>query len=317
MRIKKYIDSDMTSLINKVKHELGDEAVIISTSSTGDGKIELIAALETPEVLWDDEDNPAENVAEYNDAAIRAKLIEHGVTEQFQSALLSLCRSIGADKNIKDDEDIVTEALNSLLVYDDFWNEAQSVKMFIGPHGSGKTSTLVKVAVSAKMRGISTKIIGTDNVRAGAVGELKAFADILGSEFEFVTGGQRLFDKILAAQSDNQMVLIDTCGINPYLPEDVSCLQRICNVIDCDKILTVDAGYNAEDAVMIAKIFADMGANWFFPTKLDITGKIGSILSAASVGGLHLAYAGVGAKIAGGLATVNSRALARLLMEQA
>jgi len=313
MKIKKYIAPDMTTLINLVKSELGEDAAVISTSNLEDGNIELIAAADTPDVILEEDIRIPEDET-YNDAPIRGRLIEHGVTTQAQTMILSEYRKLATDDDCDDIKKTLERTFDKLFAYDNFWN-SKPVKIFVGPHGSGKTITLVKVALSAKMRGITTKIISTDNIRAGAIAEIKAFADILGSDFEFVGDEEKLPEKIMTAQSKNQMILIDTGGISPYLSEDISRLRRILKIIDCDKVLTMDAGYNADDAALIAGIFADAGTDWFFPTKMDITRKIGSLLSISAVCGMKLGYAGVGSKISGSLATVNSHALVRLLME--
>lgn len=315
MKIKKFIASDMSLLLNRVKEELGEDAVIISTSVLADGKTEVIAALDSFDDDMEDGERLQENTLSYNDSFLRECLGFHQLTAQAQAVIFSTCRQIAAERKYVSDGDILTQAFNRLFRYSVFFDLSRPVKMFVGAHGSGKTTALVKVATIARLRGIPTCIISTDTVRAGANHQLQALASILETEFNVVRSHDVLFDKILAAQSDNKMVLIDTAGINPFLPSDVARLNEICGVVSCDKVMTLDAGWNAEDAVEAAGIFAKLGVEWMLPTKMDISRRIGAVLSVAALCELQLEYAGIGSNIANGLASVTSQALTRLITE--
>ena len=302
MKIKKYVGPDMNLLMSRVKQELGEDAVVISTSSIGNGQTELVAAVESPDIVFDKQ----MNASEHNDLFIREKLARHDLAPRAEFSILSMYRRANDD---------LAEVFDKMFVYGNFWNSACDVKIFVGPHGSGKTTTLVKMALLAKMHNLPVKIISTDNVSAAANIQLKSFAQILGIDFEPVFDHQKLFDKVLAAQSDKYMLMIDTAAINPFLPSEISHLEKICNNIGCDKILTLDACCNAENAVAIADGFKQLGANYFFPTKLDLTQRMGSVLSVSAINKLQLGYAGVGAGIANGIARVSNESLARLILE--
>lgn len=55
----------------------------------------------------------------------------------------------------------------------------------MGTPGSGKSTAIAKAATQARLKGIKCVIVSTDNVRAGANQQLKAFAEILDVEFSF------------------------------------------------------------------------------------------------------------------------------------
>ncbi len=315
MKIKKFIAADMSLLLNRVKEELGEDAVIISTSVLSDGKTELIAALDSFDDSFAADGQQAEKTLSYNDNFLRECLSCHQLTEQAQSVILSVCRQIAAERKYTADREILTQTFDRLFHYGNFFDLSRPVKMFGGAHGRGKTSTLVKAATLARLRGIPSCIISTDTVRAGTNSQLQAFASVLDVEYIFVRSHDVLFDKILAAQSDNKMVLIDTAGVNPFLPSDIDRLNAVCSVVSCDKVLTLDAGWNAEGAVEVAGVFAKLGVEWMFPTKMDVCRHIGAVLSVAATCGLQLGYAGISSSIANGLAAVDSRSLTRLITE--
>ncbi len=315
MKIKKYVAADMSLLLNQVKEELGDEAVIISTSVLNDGKTELIAALDTNDVDLNTESSRlSEKAPLYNDNFLRERLAFHHLVPQAEAIILSTCRSLSDGMKNSCDTDILAGAFNSIFHYGNLFDTPRTVKMFIGTHGSGKTSSLVKVAALAKIHNVTTTILNMDTVRAGADGQLRSFASILEAEYELVRTPENLFDKILAAQSDSRMVLIDTPGINPFSGTDFARLSSLCSVVSCDKVMVFDAGLNAEDAIETSDVFAKLGAEWLLPSKMDISRRIGAVLSLAALSGMQLGFAGVGRNIAGGLAAVDSKALAALIM---
>lgn len=315
MKIKKFVSTDMSSILSQVKRELGEDAVIISTTVLSDGRTELIAALDTQDIIYDDEEKIYENSSTFNDAYIRECLAYHELTSTSEAAILSTCRSIASERRTTQDKDILTESFNRLLKYGSLFVGSSNIKMFMGMHGSGKTTALAKFATLAKIRNIPISIISIDNVRAGTNNQLKAFADILNVDFEFIKQPEKMFDKILSAQSENKMILIDTPGINPFYSEDVKRLQSFCGVVNCDKILTIDSGMNANNAVDVADIFKDLGANWLLPLKFDVNRRIGAMLSVAINCGLQIEYAGISPKIANGLAKISSSSLTRIITE--
>lgn len=315
MKIKKFVSTDMSSILSQVKRELGEDAVIISTSVLSDGRMELIAALDTQDILYDEEEKIYESSSTYNDSYIRECLAYHELTSTSEAAILSTCRSIASERRIIQDKDILTEAFNRLLNYGNFFTGSSNIKMFIGMHGSGKTTAVAKLATLAKIRNIPVSIISVDNVRAGTNNQLKAFANILNFDFEFIKQPEKMFDKILSAQSENKMILIDTPGINPFYSDDVKHLQSFCGAVNCDKILTIDSGMNANNAVDVTDIFKDLGANWLLPLKFDVNRRIGAMLSTAIICGLQIEYAGISSKIANGLAKISSSSLTRIITE--
>ena len=202
-----------------------------------------------------------------------------------------------------------------MLEYYDFFDDTGSVKMFMGIQGSGKSTALAKVATVAKLNNIPTTIISTDNVRAGTNNQLQAFANILNYDFIFVKDPQSLYDKVLTAQTKNHLVLIDTPGINPFMPQEVAKLSHISEMVTCEKILIIDAGRNAYDAVEAAEIFKSVGANCLLPAKMDLTRRLGGVLSVAVICRMKLGYASIASSIANGMAKVSNKSLASLILD--
>ncbi len=84
-------------------------------------------------------------------------------------------------------------------------------KLFVGPPGAGKTTTIAKIAAQERARrGQRLGLLAADGFRVGAVEQLRLYADIIGSAVRrrAHAGGARAFD----ARRTRGTVLVDTAG---------------------------------------------------------------------------------------------------------
>ncbi len=316
MKIKNFIADNINEAMQQIRRELGGDAVILS-NRTVDGKVLIQAAVDEKsdfDFNAKDEIEAVDTRAFFDDTRIREALSYHGVIDLVQQHILARCREAGRQKGGRDDVQVLAAALEGLYRYDRILNLKTPFKMFMGTPGSGKSTAIAKVATQAKLQKIPTAIVSTDNVRAGANQQLKAFAEILALDFIFCKDARRLYDFISSAAKKYGLVLIDTPGINPFLEAEVDKVAAFAEVLKCDKILTFDAGRYAYETIEIGEIFAGLGVRFILPTRLDLTRRIGSVLSLADCCGMTFTAAGINASIAGGLAPVDSQSLAKLIL---
>lgn len=316
MKIKNFIAADIAQAMNRIRDELGPDAVIISSQTLPGGEIQLSAALDDDYDLRFDENDEAEIIEtapRFNDSLLREALEYHGTLEIVRDRILAKVRQISAERNLFESRRLLEYCFQDMFRYASPADTETPVKMFMGTPGSGKSTAIAKTATQAKINGISCCILSTDNVRAGANQQLKAFADILETDFLFCKGERSLYETVNKAKTKYPLVLIDTPGINPFLPEDVKKLTALSESVKCERILTLDAGKNTCEAVEIADIFSEIGAGYLMPTRLDLTRRFGAVLSVASCCELSFCYASVSSHIAKGLAPVNAASLAHLI----
>lgn len=100
---------------------------------------------------------------------------------------------------------------NSLPVFRENTREKR-IKMFIGPTGVGKTTTLAKLAARYSiMKKKSIGLITTDNFRIAAAEQLGTYAKIMGLRMERASTRES-FDKALKSFADRDIILVDTPG---------------------------------------------------------------------------------------------------------
>lgn len=315
MKLKNFIAPSMPEAMEQVKQELGSDAVIISASDQN-GSFCITAAVEEDEILFDIEDK-VEVISRkncFNDGIIREALDYHGTLDIVRDRILASVRKINVEEEVCDDRILLEKCLNKLYRYSDILSRDNPLKMFMGVPGSGKSTAIAKVATQAKLKGIKCCIISTDNVRAGANTQLEAFAKILETDFYFCKGERALYDLVQKVKAVYPLILIDTPGINPFLKNEVDRLSALAEVVKSEMILTMDAGKNTYESVEIADIFAELGAVSLLPTRLDLTRRIGSLLSVANCCELKFCAAGVSSKIAQGLADIDAKSLAKLIL---
>ncbi len=316
MKIKKFIAADMSEAMQQVRSTLGADAVILENMMI-DGEVHLTAALdETSDFEFDNAGKiTGINVQErFDERHLRECLTYHGTVETVSQKILAACRLEAQSCGYGDEQKVLSQALSTQFRFENLFGSSHKVKIFMGTQGSGKSTAIAKMATQAKIKGIKTAIVSTDNVRAGANKQLQAFAEILGVDFKFEKTARALFDYVKDAETQYGMIFIDTPGINPYYEKEQDKVLSFADAVKGDKFLIMDAGRNVLEAVESAEIFLDLGVKYLLPTRLDLTRRIGAVLSAAHICGLTLCAASVNASIANGLAAVDKKSLARLIL---
>ena len=318
MKIKSFSAATSMVAMRLASEALGRDAVIISTETLDDGQVRITAALEEKEEISFNEDDELELLDSrtvFDDSIIRECLDYHSVLDLVKERVLSRARSISKAQKIFDDQKLLTACFKEMFKFSAPLNTPSKIKLFMGTSGSGKSTAIAKTATQAKLKNISACIISTDNVRAGANQQLEAFAGILDVDFMFCKNGRILFETVKEIENKYELILIDTPGINPFVPEDVGKVSAFVEAVSADAILTMASGLNTYEAIEIAEVFTELGARYLMPTRMDLTRRIGSLLSVASCCELGFCSAGVSASIAKGLAEITPRSLARLILE--
>ena len=91
-------------------------------------------------------------------------------------------------------------------------NDKKKIKVFIGPTGVGKTTTLAKMAARYSiMKKMKVGLVTTDTFRIAATAQLGTYANIMGLNME-VASTRESFHKAIRLFSDKDVILVDTPG---------------------------------------------------------------------------------------------------------
>ena len=244
---------------------------------------------------------------ELEDALIAADLGAH--TAMRVTARLAKDRF---DKEVTDEEvrealaDVVAEGLTPLEKPLDLTGERPQVVVFVGVNGSGKTTTLGKIAVKLKREGRNPILAAGDTFRAAAIEQVsvwgeRAGAPVVKREIGADAAGLA-FDAIEQAQRDgHDMVLIDTAGRLQNKAELMDELRKVIRVIKKKMpdaphhvILVLD-GTVGSNAVSQAEAFLEASdVTGLVMTKLDGTAKGGALVQVAEKFHLPIHYIGIG-----------------------
>ena len=176
------------------------------------------------------------------------------------------------------------------------------VIVFVGINGTGKTTTIAKVAKLLNSRGYTVVLACSDTYRAGSIEQLETHAKRLGIRMIKHKYGADpaavAYDAINHAKAHGiHAVLIDTAGRMQTNRNLMSELAKIKRVVNPDlTILTVDS-LTGNDAVMQAEEFhKSVGIDATILTKVDADIKGGSALSVTYVTQKPILFVGTGQK---------------------
>jgi len=174
------------------------------------------------------------------------------------------------------------------------------VILFCGINGSGKTTSLAKVADFLKQKGISCVMAAADTFRAASIEQLKEHGKKIGIKVishEYGSDPASVgFDAIKYAKKNLiNCVLIDTAGrihTSKNLLKEIEKISRVCKP---DLKIFVGESITGNDAVEQAKSFDwAIGIDGIILTKADIDEKGGTALSVGYVTKKPILYLGTG-----------------------
>ena len=181
-----------------------------------------------------------------------------------------------------------------------------AVILVVGVNGTGKTTTIGKLAHRLSRHGRSVLIAAADTFRAAADEQLEIWAERAGADFVGSTKGSDpaavAFDGVAAAQSRGRdVVLVDTAGRLHTQTNLMDELRKIRRVIEGrlegaphETLLVLDAT-TGQNGLQQARLFQEaVGVTGVVLTKLDGSAKGGIVLPVAVELGLPVKLVGVG-----------------------
>ena len=183
-----------------------------------------------------------------------------------------------------------------------------TVILMVGVNGVGKTTTIAKLAYKYKKEGKSIMMIAGDTFRAGAVPQLKEWAEKTGSLFygkENTDPAGVIYDGLVKAKEENvDIVLVDTAGRLQNKVNLMKELEKINKVIAThiegaphETLLVIDAS-TGQNGILQAEAFKEItNITGIVLTKLDGTAKGGIVLAIKESVNIPVKFIGLGEKM--------------------
>ncbi len=183
------------------------------------------------------------------------------------------------------------------------------VILVVGVNGGGKTTTIGKLAARYTAAGQSVMLGAGDTFRAGAIEQLRVWAERADADIVAHTEGADpaavLFDSLQAAKArGHDVVICDTAGRLQSRKPLMDQLGKVTRVIGKavpgaphEVLLVLDATIG-QNALSQARVFGEVvGVTGIVLTKLDGTAKGGVVVAVRSEAGVPIKFVGVGEKV--------------------
>jgi fused signal recognition particle receptor len=228
------------------------------------------------------------------------------IVDSVKTELVGTRRKIGSDTG-KIAEIALKKAILKVISVDSFdldefvkkSNKPVSI-VFVGVNGTGKTTTIAKMAERFKGQSYSVVIAAGDTFRAGAIEQIERHAQALGIKIikhqEGADPAAVIYDAIQFARAKHKdIVLADTAGRMHTNINLMDQLKKVCRVNQPDLVIFVDEAVAGNDAVERAKLFnSAVPFKGSILTKADADSKGGAAISISYTTGKPILFLGVG-----------------------
>jgi fused signal recognition particle receptor len=182
---------------------------------------------------------------------------------------------------------------------------APAVVVVVGVNGSGKTTTIAKLAKQLSDRGQTVVLGAADTFRAAAADQLAAWGSRIG--VRVVTGNEGadpasvVFDALSAARADSaDVVVVDTAGRlhgKKNLMAELSKIHRVATqdgTQPAETLLVLDATTGQNGLAQVAEFSQSVPLTGVVLTKLDGTARGGIVIAVEKNLGVPIKFVGVG-----------------------
>jgi flagellar biosynthesis protein FlhF len=292
----------MNEALSLVRAELGADAIILASRRVADG-IELTAAIEPKEEPLIIESGPLAPLAPPGTDPLGPL--------RYHNLPISMARRLTTGP--------LDRTLSEAFSFSGMPDGISRPLMLAGPSGSGKTITCAKIVARQVMRdGTAPVVVTADCRRAGGIEQLAAFTRIL--EIPLVIAEHPShFSAVMRRRVDSEgqisATFIDAPSADAFSQPEMDEMRGLASITGADIALVMPAGLDTSEAADIATAYAEAGARFLIPTRLDASRRLGGILAAAEAGRLTLSEAGTAPGVVDGLTQITPGWLAQRLAQ--
>jgi flagellar biosynthesis protein FlhF len=221
------------------------------------------------------------------------KLRAEDISEETALQIVGELSSKGPHQDITE---AITQArhilLNHISIAEPLQNNGKrKVVLCVGTTGSGKTTTIAKLAVLMKLVfKTNVLIISADSYKVGGAEQLQTFAAIAGIPFQVAYSTQEL-RQILRQETQRDFIFIDTTGRSQQNKAQMNDLTATAEAATPDITYLIQSATTSEATIkQVLKSFKSIQPDALILTKLDEAASLGGIIDALEENKLPLAY---------------------------
>jgi len=241
--------------------------------------------------------------------SLKKQIGEHGLGERLLRQIADEVR----DLDTEDEVFALATAFSALFRYAPLQLTPLQPVMLCGPTGAGKTSSAAKLAARAIAAGSRASLFTADIGRAGAVEQLRTYAEALDAEFVPVEAPADV-KRAMATGRHRGAVILDTPGVSPFDGGDMAALKSFQEAAEAEPLLVLPTSGDPQEHADWAKAFEEFGARRIVLTKFDATRRVGAGVGAAFAHNYALAHFSDTAFIGEGIRDASPEFLARRLL---
>ncbi len=340
MKIKSFIAPTIQEALTRVKRELGDSPLILDTRDIEEGDIKGIAGQKLVEIVAAENciEPESNEELESDDCLGVFSEVEHDLESGLPEAVRELSDRLSVQQVEEEHTKILAREtlcdlgkegfeeidLQQQIIKEKFISkitipasnlvneETHKTMAFIGGAGVGKTTTISKLALSARIH--SDKDILLIRLKDDAGEELYKLAELIGATVWVVTTRQEL-RMIIDEFGSTSLIFIDTPGINHL--NNVKLLELkeyIHDIPDLETHLVVSATTRFVDVINTVRNYAVVPVQRLLFTKVDETDIYGTLFSVAMATKIPLSYIANGQEIEGNIKPVTGNMIAEMVL---
>ena len=325
VRVRTFRGSQINSVIERIREEVGPEAVILSTNDVV-GEMGRIVEVR---VEVESDVNPVQMDSSQRTRYERQaqRTLTSGSGEVDRGVLYQSLQEQGVKPNLLEElllqvernsqfpqGEVMSQALAECIGIDSQVPSRGSIVALIGPAGVGKTTSVAKLAAKLQAAlNLKIGLVSLDGTRIAASYQLQSYASILRLPFATLAK-DTLLDQELTQLNYCDMVLVDTPGINSAAIEQLEELAtRLGSRHRVEKMLVLAAPCNDRDLRNVVTGYGRVGFERVLLTKVDESCYIGPVLNVLADMQKPLAFIGTGQNVPDDIEPASLRRLAWLL----
>ncbi|TGK60118.1 flagellar biosynthesis protein FlhF [Leptospira wolffii] len=239
---------------------------------------------------------------------LRDRLVKEGMTESYAEEIVSavelrlspLDRSRAASIQEKTVEVLSERVQAEPDLFQGTRRGQRKVVFFVGPTGSGKTTSIAKLAAKYHLHmGKGVSLYTTDNYRIAAIEQLKRYADTMEMPFYAVKDLKRFQETL--ARDGSELILIDTAGYSHRNVEQLGKMHGYLSAFgekdNVENILVLSATSSYHHSHSVMKAYEPLGFRRILLTKLDEAEFLGGFLELADTLNKGFTHLSVGQEV--------------------